>query len=326
VPLTIFFEVEEYLAFMRERSSLTRLLGYDPAAEIRNQILDLARRGHDIQLHLHPEWVGASFVDDRWILRPEKSSVDTLFETKAETAQYIAERKLIIDDLLAQAGRGQRVSAYRAGAFCAQPGEKLLHALTENGFILDSSVVKGMRRNDRNATFDFSSSPERRRHWFVRDDVAREDATGTLYEVPIYSRMGRRFHQLTPKRLTAKFSRKVPKAKQLEMVEQLRIGRTPLSIARFLLQCFPIKLDFHNMTSRQMLRWIQRAAAPVDGDEDVIVLIGHTKEHTDDTDFARFLARVKKDPTLEVITMTELSRRLRSLSKRRNSIATITAS
>ena len=81
VPLTVYFEVEEYLAFVRERNRLTTTLGYDPAEAIRAQIVQLARRGHDIQLHLHPEWVGATLVGTKWNLRVEQRTVDSLFDT-----------------------------------------------------------------------------------------------------------------------------------------------------------------------------------------------------------------------------------------------------
>jgi hypothetical protein len=309
-PLTIYFEVEEYLAFVRERAQLTTALGYDPAQEIHTQLVELARRGHDLQLHLHPEWVGAKFVGNRWQLRPEKRTVDSLFETAEEVSRFIAERKAVIDDILREAGRAHAVTAYRAGAFCAQPGGKLLRALADNGFVLDSSLVKGMHREDEHVTFDFTSAPAGRRHWNVRDDVAREQTDGPIVEVPIYSQMGRRYHQLTPKRLLAKFSKNVPKDKQREMVGQLKVGRNPVSLAKFLLQRFPTKLDFHNMSAAQMLRWVRTAPVPPSGDLDVVVLIGHTKEHRDDADFERFVAEVTQDPALEIISLHELSRRL----------------
>jgi hypothetical protein len=88
------------------------------------------------------------------------------------------------------------------------------------------------------------------------------------------------------------------------------MGRTPASVLRFLAQRFPIKMDFHNMSAAQMLRWIRNAPPPPAGDLDVIVLIGHSKEHWDDAEFERFLARVAADPGLEVVTMTEIAERL----------------
>ena len=311
MPLTVFFEVEEYLAFEREREALELAWGYDPAVELRMQAIDLVRRGHDLQLHLHPEWVGSRFEDGRWILRPERPTVDSLFETQEEVSDYIGGRKAVIDGFYEAAGSPRRVMAYRCGAFCAQPGRKLLRALAVHGIVIDSSLVKGMVRTDDHVHLDFSGAPANRRHWQISDDVAGEDATGPVTEIPIYSRMGRRVQQLTPRRLMAKFSGNIPKEKQREMVSQLGMGRSPASVLRFLAQRFPIKLDFHNMSARQLLRWIRNAPPAPEGDLDVIVLIGHSKEHRDDKEFERFLAKVAAEPKFEVVSMSQIAERLR---------------
>ncbi|MEI7912320.1 MAG: hypothetical protein WCK77_22025 [Verrucomicrobiota bacterium] len=310
MPLTVFFEVEEFLAFERERENLLKAWGYDPVPEIRAQAVDLIRRGHDLQLHLHPEWVGSRFEGGRWILRSERPTVDSLFETQEEVSAYINQRKAVIDALYQEAGCVRRVTAYRAGAFCAQPGVMLLRALAENGIVIDSSAVKGMVRSDQHVHLDFGGVPANRRHWQVSADVAVEDAAGSVTEIPIYSRMGRRIQQVTPRRLLAKFSGNIPREKQLAMVSQLGMGRTPASVLRFLAQRFPIKLDFHNMSSTQMLRWIRQAPLSPHGDLDVIVLIGHSKEHRDDAHFERFLAAVAADPALEVVSMSGVAERL----------------
>ena len=47
-------------------------------------ILGLIRRGHDLQLYLHHEWVGPVFDDGHWNLRPDTLTVDSLFETTEE--------------------------------------------------------------------------------------------------------------------------------------------------------------------------------------------------------------------------------------------------
>jgi hypothetical protein len=148
--------------------------------------------------------------------------------------------------------------------------------------------------------------------------VAIEDKAGAVTEIPIYSRMARRIQQLTLSRLMAKFSANIPKEKQREMVRQLGLGRSPASILRFLAQRFPIKLDFHNMSAGQMLRWIRHTPPAPVGDLDVIVLIGHSKEHRDDANFERFLAGVAADSALEVVSMSEIAERL-GKSKHRGS-------
>lgn len=321
LPLTVFFEVEEYLAFERERDELVTLHGYDPAEEVREQAVDLVKRGHDLQLHVHPEWVGAAFEGGNWKLNPEKRTVHSLFRNQADTSEYIRSRKAAVDALWQEAGSARRVTAFRAGAFCAQPGEHLLPALAANGIMIDSSLVKGMTRNDENVDLDFTGAPVGRRHWRVSTNVANEDRRGQVHEFPIHSRMGRRIQQMTPRRLMAKFSRNVPKEKQREMVNQLGMGRTPASVLRFLASPFPIKLDFHNMSARQMMRWIRNAPSAPAGDLDAIVLIGHSKEHRDHANFEAFLAGIAADDSLEVVSMSDLAERLLAL----NSQATPTA-
>src|ERR1051325_4273984 len=68
VPLTIFFEVEEYLAFQKWAAELKTDLGYDPARLMREHVSALVQEGHDVQLHLHPEWYGATLEDGSWKL------------------------------------------------------------------------------------------------------------------------------------------------------------------------------------------------------------------------------------------------------------------
>ncbi|HEY2082401.1 MAG TPA: hypothetical protein VGI88_06410 [Verrucomicrobiae bacterium] len=311
-PLTVFFEVEEYLAFERHRTALVAALGYDPAGLIREQIVSLARSGHDIQLHLHPQWCGAVLKDGTWILRGDKRTVDSLFETQEETDQYIAERKAVIDQMLAEAGRREKVTVYRAGAFSAQPGTKLLPALARNGFVIDSSVVKGLVQDkDYGSGLDYRGAPSAKEPWRVSRDVIERDADGPIWEVPIYSRMRRRFQQLTVRRLRAKFSKNIPKAQKHDMVQKLGIGKNPVKILKFLAQPIPIKLDFHNQSPHTMLNWIKSAPAPANDGPDVVVLIGHTKEHTDDRAFEKLLALAKASPGLKVSGFGEIARLLR---------------
>jgi hypothetical protein len=311
VPLTVFFEVEEYLAFEKYRDALAPALGYDPAALIRQQIISLAAAGHDIQLHLHPQWHRAGFRDGKWQLQADKATVDSLFETQEETTNYIAERKGVIEKMLAEAGRQQKVSVYRAGAFAAQPATKLLVALAKNGFVIDSSVVKGLTRSKVNDCLDYRNAPSAKEPWRVSRSVVENDPAGPIWEVPIYSRMRRRFQQATWRRLRAKFSGNIPKAQQYDMVQQLGLGRNLVTVLKFLAQPIPIKLDFHNQSPRTLLNWIKSAPAPANSGPDVVVLIGHTKEHTDDRAFEKFLALAKAERGLKVAGFGEIAQMLR---------------
>jgi hypothetical protein len=312
VPLTVFFEAEEYLAFVLHAAQLKKDLGYDPAELIRGQISSFIQRGHDVQLHLHPEWHGARYIDGRWLLRPEKTTVDSLFETQAEVTEYIASRKSLIEAM--DVASSHKVRAYRAGAFSAQPGKKLLTALAENEIIIDTSVVKGLRSELEG--LDYRQAPCAKGPWRVRDDVAREDESGLVWEFPIYSVMGRRIHQLTPTRLRAKFSRNVPKEKQRDTVKQLGLRKNGLGgLVKFLWNPVPIKMDYHNVPANRLVRWIREAPAPRHGEPDVVVLIGHTKEHITNAEIDRLCVSVKADKNWDIFSLADLARLLEKDAK-----------
>ena len=302
VPLTVFFEVEEYLAFVKYADELQRSLGCDPARLIRKQLTDLVRRGHDVQLHLHPQWFGARFENGGWRLRPEMETVDGLFESQEEVTRYIGERKAVIETMTG----GRKVRAYRAGAFNAQPGQKLLGALAANGIVIDSSVVKGLHRRNQHVCFDYRNAPVGKTMWRVRNDVATEDRSGAVWEIPIHAVPGRRFHQITWRRLKAKFSKNVPQGRQNEMLADLGVKANPV---KFLWQPVPLKLDYHNVSPGRLRKWIQ-AAPPSNSEIDVMVTIGHTKEHTDDRGFEAFLSLVAGDANLRVVGFDEVAGQL----------------
>lgn len=315
VPLTVFFEAEEYIAFERHSHELDRALGYDPARLMREQAADLTRRGHDLQLHLHPQWYGAVYVSGHWTLLRDKETVDHLFETVEEVGTYIGERKALLECLASTSGRTHRVMAYRAGAFSARPGQKLLAGLAEHGFEIESSVVKGLHQRDGYYSLDYRDVQTPRWMWRVESDVGQEQPEGSIWEIPIHSVMGRRYRQATWNRLRAKFSSNVPREHRREMVDRFANPRHPLRVLKSLWEPVPIKLDFHNLSPSGLVRLIRTAEwRPEHGPLDVLVLIGHTKEHCDDGAFARFLEIVAADRDLKVVSFTELGRLLEASS------------
>ncbi len=307
VPLTVFFEVEEYLAFERFRREYSAAIGYDAAKLVRDQIVSFASRGHDIQLHLHPQWYNARFESNSWSLREDRETVDSLFANQDEANEFIRDRKAAIDELLAEGGSAQRVHVYRAGAFSAQPGKRLLPALVANDIWVDTSVVQGLKRKNEHVSLDYRRAPSAKGPWRVSNDVSIEDPNGDVWEFPIYSVMGRRWQQATFGRLKAKFSKNVPKSRQQAMVKQLGLSRNPFKLARFLMEPVPIKLDFHNLTPQQLLSYIKSAPKPTNGLPDVLVLIGHSKEHIHDAPFEEFIRRASADPELKVSGFDEIA-------------------
>ena len=310
-PLTIFFEAEEYLAFCRNARDLEQALGYDPARLIREQVRSLVSRGHDFQLHLHPQWYGARLEEDRRWKLGVKATVDDLFESVEETAAYIGERKQMLEEMT-----GREVTAYRAGAFSARPGKKLLAALAANNIKFDSSVVRGLFHQTDSYCLDYRNVNIQKRLWRVSDDVIREDPDGQVWEVPIHSVLARRYQQLTFSRLRAKFSGNIPKTQQKQMVNRFFRPRQPIHTVKALFEPVPLKLDFHNQTSAEFCRAIASAEQEDDlGPVDVLVAIGHSKEHVDDRGFEALVKSISQKPGIEIGTFGTIAQRLASSSR-----------
>jgi hypothetical protein len=188
----------------------------------------------------------------------------------------------------------------------------LLPALAKNGFVIDSSVVKGLVQNRYPEFLDYRNAPSAKEPWRVSREVSEQDPAGPIWEVPIYSKMRRRFQQITVRRLRAKFSKNIPKTQQQDMVQQLGIKKNPFALLKLLAQPVPIKLDYHNQSPGTLLSWIKSAPAAINGGLDVVVLIGHTKEHTDDAGFEEFLKLAKKERGIKISGFGEIAELLRA--------------
>ena len=115
--------------------------------------------------------------------------------------------------------------------------------------------------------------------------------------------------------------RNVPKDKQKEMIAQLELRpSSPFKALRFLWQPIPIKLDFHNLSTRRILDLI-RSAPEVPCHPDVLVLIGHTKEHLDDRRFEQLLEAIAKESSLKIISFASLAQTLLTPLHNENRVA-----
>jgi hypothetical protein len=146
----------------------------------------------------------------------------------------------------------------------------------------------------------------------MTDDVGQATPAGPLWEVPIHSEIWPRWRQVTWPRLRAKFSRHIPREQRQNTIERFANPRHPLEMWRSLWEPVPIKLDFHNLSPTELHGMVRRADWRSGyGPVDVLVLIGHTKEHTDDGVLEAFLAGVAAAPDLKVISFPELAEKIR---------------
>lgn len=181
--LTLFFEVCEYWAFKQAKAEgKLNHLDYNPAAEMAHQAQEAVRRGHDVQLHLHPQWLNSRIEDGHWKVDFSLWRIPSL-EDK-HIVRIFRKGKQTLEDLLRSIDPLYRCVAFRAGALSIQPEDKVLAAMKEVGLYVDSSVAPGFRRIDGLQFYDFYNVPEKPL-WRISHSVTEEDPWGTLWEIPI---------------------------------------------------------------------------------------------------------------------------------------------
>lgn len=123
-----------------------RLAGKEPelgklAMEWEKCVLDAYGRGHDIQLHIHPQWSKAEYQNSRWVLRGDWNICNYRREA---IDSMVSVCKGYLEGLIGQIDPEYRCSAFRSGSWCAAPSPHLFPVLIENGIVFDMSLVDGL--------------------------------------------------------------------------------------------------------------------------------------------------------------------------------------
>lgn len=170
----------KYLAMETDERSKN---DYDAIA---NQLRDMVRRGHRIELHIHPHWVDAKYNGDgTWNYDEFRHYGLNTFSYDEITDMFI-EGTRILEDIAHTVDPLYRVVAFRAGGWAIQPFEMVKEGFEKTGIMIDSSVSSGVYIDKDNTIVDFTKAPTKSSYRFS-SDVCQEDHNGKFIEVPISS-------------------------------------------------------------------------------------------------------------------------------------------
>jgi SAM-dependent methyltransferase len=178
--LTIMAEMGEYLWLVENLPEVAR--------RMEEQWRDAVRRGHDVQLHLHPAWLpelGAHHDGDTWRWDPAYARAH---DYPGDLTAVIARCRRALESAIRPALPEYRVTSFRAGAYEAQPFVRLHDALAANGIECDSSVLPGDSRPDRH--YDYGLAYSAHQPYFAgRFDpqLKAPPAERSLVELPAFS-------------------------------------------------------------------------------------------------------------------------------------------
>jgi hypothetical protein len=142
------------------------------------------RRGHDVQLHLHPQWNNAEYVDNKWRVVLDNWAISSLSSDSIRT--ILREGKAYLENLLRSIKPSYECIAFRAGDYCIEPSGPVIEGLIQAGILCDSSITKGMYKQH---FFDYRDADSNFFPWFVSHNNIKYkgDKYPTILEIPIYS-------------------------------------------------------------------------------------------------------------------------------------------
>ena len=281
-------------------------------------VVETFRQGHDIQMHLHPQWKDAAYEEGRWKLSAPWSLLD---HDPADIKQMLSEGKSYLENLLHRVDPHYRCLAFRAGYWCIAPSRLALPTLAELGFILDTSIVGGIRYRTRNIQLDFRNVEERFWPYYPSMDDARKLSAHPepIVCMPTHCLKGERFRHLrrdmrlasqhilgtngrAPQSTDGRTAKSFPSllSAMQRVFSNYLIGKTHISDISHLdyaLLCQIIK----NIRTQARASGMRHGPA---------VLASHSKDIHNFPDIDRFWSDVSRADDLCCVTLTDLARKL----------------
>lgn len=154
------------------------------------QIKDMAKRGHDVQLHIHSNWLKSKFKDGKWDFDLDSYAIHSFgFDESNETSvqNIIRWGKDYLESNLKPINPEYCCVAYRAGGYKIQPHGELFKVLNDNGIFIDSSVAVQQKSGGVN-NYDYTNIYELDSWWIGENsplEVQVSPDKGQIYEVPV---------------------------------------------------------------------------------------------------------------------------------------------
>jgi hypothetical protein len=288
VPVTIFAETEEIIRMEESRCHGTQV------HVIKEQLCDALVSGHDVQLHVHPQWMGAEWDKGSW--RVDNSMWRIADLTSNEMVDVLHRGKTWLCENLFNSKNNYECIAFRAGGWCIQPSFGIVKILRDLGLMIDSSVAPGMSNSAKGDWYDFRDASENA-YWNSGTDILSEGVRGIL-EVPIaVGRVSKIQHvgSLLAVRLEKLLNEK-------ECIGSYRGPNTPVQVqvarAKKLLDVGRVMLDYTALSSELLIDVVDDWIKTRDSNQGLlpIVAIGHSKNLTkfSEIQINRFFENINK--------------------------------
>lgn len=135
----------------------------------------LEAQGHDIELHIHPQWYYSTYDADGWHLDWEHYKLSTA--PYAESKAFFVQSKQLLDKLI-----GRETQAFRAGGYSIQQFN-YQDCFLATGILADSSVLTKRKKLSDTHYYDYTDAPFDA--YRFSEDILKVHEKGIFTEFPI---------------------------------------------------------------------------------------------------------------------------------------------
>jgi len=185
--MTVFWDILHYYRLLQLQERFIELK--EDRVVIEEQILDLVKKGHDVQMHLHPHWLDAQYENGKWNFKYDRFKLHNLSrENNIEDINTIigciSISKKIIENTIRKIKPLYTVTSFRAGGYLIEPFSELKEALELNKIYVDSSVALEMFNYNELFSYNFIKYP-RQSFYRFEDSLTKVIDKGKFIEIPI---------------------------------------------------------------------------------------------------------------------------------------------
>jgi len=306
------------------------------ADEWEELVTDSFRHGHDIQLHLHPQWMGAEYEGPgKWHLPGDWSIIN---HSSQQIRALLLSGKQFLEALLRKVDPSYSCVSFRAGSWCAAPSDSLFLILAELGFVFDMSIVAGIRYDTPRVKLDYTQCEEAFAPYYPQmDDARRVSRTpeamvcvptnsfrvsrGTLLQRDVAKAHGALRRKIKPGNEAGGVPPELSRGVTGDWINRGDSGAVGFArrVVRRYLRGETYISDLSNLNypmMRRMMDNIRERAAGSGLEHVAVILENHTKDMRDFSDIERFVAEVAHSADVQTVTLTEIANGLRNGSFR----------
>lgn len=335
---SFFVEVQQqlkHLALGNRHPNLAEL-----ARQWEEVVREIFSRGHDIQLHVHPQWSYADYINSQWRLGHKWSLLEY---PSNEIEEMLTESKAYLENLLRPVRTEYECNSFRASKWCLAPDSSILTILSNLGIVVDTSIVPGIMWTSKAAHFDYEKVDEPFLPYFPQMTDARRISSKkeSIICVPTHTFIyGKKSILIRVARKAFSFSKfdlhrhlKTPNKPRLLSGNRALNGSHPSELSRY--RRLNLKHSWHKFVDllstlrtpvyvisdlsalssiemNMMLRDIRKKAQNVTWPIVPVIITNHTKNIINFEPIEKFCEHIADSTDVEVITCTRLARDLRA--------------